>query len=62
VGMCRRLLIATRDRWEQVTTGERREPLWVFRRAGRGCRRCSTPIRYADLHGRDCYWCPHCQP
>jgi len=39
-------------------------PLWVYRRAGRPCRRCGTMIRSAaqgpDLP-RTTYWCPACQ-
>jgi endonuclease-8 len=39
-------------------------PLWVYRRAGRPCRRCGTLIRSvaqgADLP-RTTYWCPACQ-
>ena len=39
-------------------------PLWVYRRAGRPCRRCGTLIRSArqgpDLP-RPTYWCPACQ-
>lgn len=36
----------------------------VYRRAGRPCRRCGTPI---ESHGlgdanRTAYWCPRCQP
>lgn len=37
---------------------------WVYRRAGRLCRRCGTLIRF-DRQGplaRDTYWCPSCQP
>ena len=36
----------------------------VYRRAGRGCRRCGTPIRsqrQGDTN-RSAYWCPGCQP
>ena len=39
-------------------------PLWVYRRAGRPCRRCGTLIRSAQ-QGRELprttYWCPSCQ-
>jgi endonuclease-8 len=36
----------------------------VYRRAGRPCRRCGTPIRSRGLgdHNRTAYWCPACQP
>lgn len=40
---------------------DRRE---VYRRAGRPCRRCGTPIRsrgQGDAN-RTAYWCPSCQP
>jgi endonuclease-8 len=70
----RRLLVANtgprtaRTRAERITTdGDPRaagEPLWVYRRTGRPCRRCRTPIRSArqgtDLP-RTTYWCPTCQ-
>jgi endonuclease-8 len=57
---------------ERVTTGVARRgdgrpagpTSWVYRRAGRPCRRCGTPIRSAP-QGRDLprttYWCPSCQ-
>ena len=38
--------------------------LWVYRRAGRPCRRCGTPVRSAaqgDDLPRQTYWCPSCQ-
>jgi endonuclease-8 len=52
----------------RTTTGFAREAagsaLWVYRRTGRPCRRCGTPIRVASL-GREnprwVWWCPHCQ-
>jgi endonuclease-8 len=34
---------------------------YVYRRAGRWCRRCHTEIRWTDLAGRTLYWCPTCQ-
>ena len=48
------------------TTG-RADPsarLWVYRRAGRPCRRCGTPIsrRKQGPHARSTYWCEQCQP
>ena len=38
--------------------------LWVYRRAGEPCRRCTTAIANARLgrHRRSTYWCPTCQP
>jgi endonuclease-8 len=44
--------------------GGRPGPRWVYRRTGRPCRRCGTPIQSA-LQGeqpRRAYWCPTCQP
>lgn len=34
---------------------------YVYRRTGRACRRCGTPVRSAELAGRTLYWCPTCQ-
>jgi len=39
-------------------------PLWVYRRAGRPCRRCGTIVRSARQRTdvpRTTYWCPACQ-
>ena len=52
----------------RTTTGFAREAagsaLWVYRKTGRPCRRCGTPIRVASL-GREnprwVWWCPRCQ-
>ena len=73
------LLLANRASVARVTTGAagggaaaltdpgarsaRGARLWVYRRAGRPCRRCGTLItarRHGDLP-RTTYWCPHCQ-
>ena len=37
---------------------------WVYRRTGRACRRCRTPIlsRGQGEQSRIAYWCPTCQP
>jgi endonuclease-8 len=37
---------------------------WVYRRTGRPCRRCGTPIRSRPQgeQARTAYWCPTCQP
>ncbi|MDQ1614410.1 MAG: endonuclease [Actinomycetota bacterium] len=64
----RRLLLANRDHPWQVTTGvdHRGSEHWVYRRAGRPCRRCGTAIRSAPQgtppYDRLTYWCPTCQP
>jgi len=41
----------------------RRERRAVYRRAGRGCRRCGTPIESLGQgeQNRTAYWCPGCQ-
>jgi endonuclease-8 len=70
IATVRRLLLANAERGrgpERVTTaGDRGAPgpLYVYRRTGRPCRRCGTPIASArqgtDLP-RTTYWCPSCQ-
>lgn len=67
LSLARRLLLANADRWEQITTGDRRSghDHYVFERAGRPCRRCSTRIAGAEQadppYQRLTYWCPGCQ-
>ena len=50
----------------QSTTGNLREPLWVYRRDKAPCRRCGTAIQVAQVgppgRERASYWCPSCQP
>ncbi|HET8639276.1 MAG TPA: DNA-formamidopyrimidine glycosylase family protein [Solirubrobacterales bacterium] len=56
------LLAATRRLMvEAVSTGRR--PGAVYRRAGRPCKRCDTPIamRGQGDANRTTYWCPRCQ-
>lgn len=67
VALCRRLLLANRDRVERVTTGNARrgQQLWVYGRRAQPCRRCATPI-VRDRLGSDgvdrvVYFCPRCQ-
>lgn len=36
--------------------------VYVYRRAGRPCLVCGTPVRRRELAGRNLYWCPTCQP
>jgi endonuclease-8 len=35
--------------------------VYVYRRHGRPCHVCSTPVRTQVLEGRNLYWCPTCQ-
>jgi endonuclease-8 len=74
VDLARRLLVANRERYDHVTTGDARagKRTWVYDRAGRPCRRCGTTVQVEsqglDAHGkatveaRLSYWCPGCQP
>lgn len=68
VRLARRLLMANRGRWAQVTTGNARrgQELYVYGRVGAPCRRCRTPIARGEqgLLGQErvAYWCPKCQP
>lgn len=60
------LLRANREGPRRTTTGRDRdgERLWVYRRTGRPCRRCGTPIRSGMVGDppRRVWWCPSCQP
>lgn len=51
------------NRWEprRVFTGNRRQPNYVFSRAGKPCRRCEQRIQKMELD-RIVTWCPRCQP
>jgi endonuclease-8 len=50
VALAHKLLFVTRERWEQVTTGDLRRgrQTWVYGRGGRPCLRCGTPIRRTE--------------
>ncbi len=67
VSLSRRLLLANRDRDDQVTTGNRRrgQQTWVYGRAGRPCRRCGSAVRRAPQGPtgkvRPTFWCESCQ-
>ncbi len=68
----RRRLLATANRLLLHNLGTRRRTtvagppgsLAVYRRAGRPCRQCGTPVRMVrhGEHARSTYWCPRCQP
>jgi len=36
--------------------------VYVYRRTGQPCHVCATPIRTAELQGRNLFWCSRCQP
>lgn len=66
VSRARDMLWANRFRWNRCTTGDTRggRLMWVYGRAGQGCRRCGTPIATQNPGGngeRVTYWCPSCQ-
>ena len=63
-----RMIRANRDRADRTFTGDPRpgRTTWVYRRAGRPCRRCGTLIRKTALGAdptreRIVFWCPRCQ-
>jgi endonuclease VIII len=67
VTLAQKLMLANRDHWPQVTTGNSRrgEQNWVYGRGGRPCLRCGTTVLRA-MQGdapqdRVCFWCPSCQ-
>ena len=41
--------------------GPRRPRTYVYRRTGEPCRLCGTPVRHAEMEGRNLFWCPACQ-
>jgi endonuclease-8 len=47
----------------RTTSGLTPEPLWVYERGGRPCRRCGTTIerRAQGSMARSTWWCPRCQ-
>jgi endonuclease-8 len=40
----------------------RKRSLYVYKREGLPCRRCSTEITIGKIGGRSCWWCSVCQP
>ena len=68
VDLARRLLVANRDRFPRVTTGDSRpgRRSWVYGRTGQPCRRCGTILLGGELGARVgqervVTWCPVCQ-
>ena len=61
VSTASRLVLASATSAGGPGMGRPREP-YVYRRRGRPCRRCRTPIASARFeNGRSVYWCPSCQ-
>jgi len=67
VSLARRLLLANRDRFPRVTTGDTRpgRRSWVYGRTGQPCLRCGTILLGGELgkpgQERVVTWCPVCQ-
>ncbi|GAA1533116.1 DNA-formamidopyrimidine glycosylase family protein [Nocardioides humi] len=62
----RQMLRAALEHGQPLTTGDRRNPVWVYRRQRQPCLRCRTTVE-AGLVGepgrrRTTYRCPRCQP
>ncbi len=68
VRLARRMMRHSLEHPGQVTTGDTRRGRthWVYGRAERPCRRCSTPVAFRDSvpgpYQRETWWCPSCQP
>jgi formamidopyrimidine-DNA glycosylase len=68
VRLARRMMRHSLEHPGQVTTGDTRRGMthWVYGRAERPCRRCSTPVAFRDAgpgpYERETWWCPSCQP
>ncbi len=66
--LVRRMLRHSLTHPGQVTTGDTRrgQTHWVYGRADRPCRRCTTPVQFRDAAAgpqeRETWWCPRCQP
>ncbi|MBD53311.1 MAG: DNA glycosylase [Acidimicrobiaceae bacterium] len=57
--------IVTVSQTDSGTTPGRLKPrdaLYVYKRAGKPCRRCNSSIKITKLAGRSCWWCEKCQP
>lgn len=61
-----RLLRGTLKFRGSVSTGNWREPLYIYGKPGRACPRCATAITRATIgrapQQRELYYCPRCQP
>lgn len=55
--------VSEEDAGRRVTRRIRRDDaLYAYKRDGRPCRRCGTPIEMAEVAGRSIWFCPVCQP
>ncbi len=67
VRLCRKLLLRNATRTVRITTGDSApgRQLWVYRRGGRPCLRCGSPVRSAEqgreIPPRFAWFCPRCQ-
>ena len=62
-GMVDRRIVCTKqgDRPSKQDPAPRGEEHYTYRRHGKPCWVCGTPILHRDLAGRTLYWCPVCQ-
>ena len=63
VGVRRGRIIVVRPEHDHggAPYGRGRPRTYVYRRTGEPCRLCGTPVRTAELEGRNLFWCPACQ-
>lgn len=63
VGVRRGRIIVVRPEHDHGASayGPRRPRTYVYRRTGEPCRLCGTPVRTAEMEGRNLFWCPACQ-
>lgn len=63
VGVRRGKIVVVRPEHDHGAPSYRtgRPRTYVYRRAGDPCRVCGTPVRTAELEGRNLFWCPSCQ-
>jgi endonuclease-8 len=57
----RMIVIRPEDDHGASAYGPKRPRTYVYRRAAEPCRLCGTPIRSAEMEGRNLFWCPGCQ-
>lgn len=66
VARAHRLLTGTLRHRQSVSTGNWRDPLYIYGKPGRPCPRCGTAVRHDPIgeapQQREVYFCPRCQP